>query len=85
MTAESYPELKSDTTIIEAQRGWAETEAQITAARRFYNAAVTDLNNAVQVFPGSLLAAVAGITAMPYFETPPETRAAPDVEALLPR
>lgn len=84
-TAESYPTLKSDATVIEAQRGWAETEAQITAARRFYNAAVTELNNAVQVFPGSLLAAVAGIKAMPYFETPPETRAAPDVDALLPR
>jgi LemA protein len=85
VTAESYPELKSDATVIEAQRSWAETEAQITAARRFYNAAVTELNNAVQVFPGSLLAAVAGIKAMPYFETPPETRAAPDVDSLLPR
>lgn len=84
-TAEAYPTLKSDATIIEAQRSWAETEAQITAARRFYNAAVTELNNAVQVFPGSLLAAVAGIKTMPYFETPPETRNAPDVDALLPR
>ena len=71
--------------MIEAQRGWAEAEAQITAARRFYNAAVTDLNNAVQVFPGSILAALAGARTMPYFETPPETRAAPDVDALLPR
>lgn len=85
VTAEAYPELKADATIIEAQRGWAETEAQITAARRFYNSAVTDLNNAVQVFPGSLLGALAGIKAMPYFETPPETRVAPDVDALLPR
>lgn len=85
LTAENYPTLKSDATIIEAQRSWAETEGQITAARRFYNAAVTELNNAVQVFPGSLLGAVAGIKAMPYFETPPETRDAPDVDALLPR
>lgn len=85
VTAEAYPELKADATIIEAQRGWAETEAQITAARRFYNSAVTDLNNAVQVFPGSLLGALAGIKAMPYFETPPEMRIAPDVDALLPR
>ena len=85
VTAESYPALKSDATVIEAQRGWAEAEAQITAARRFYNAAVTDLNNAVQVFPGSILAVLAGARAMPYFETPPETRAAPDVDALLPR
>lgn len=84
VTAESYPALKSDATIIEAQRGWAETEAQITAARRFYNAAVGDLNNVVQVFPGGLLAGLAGIKAMPFFETPPETRTAPDVDLLLP-
>ena len=83
--AENYPVLKSDATIIETQRSWSETEAQITAARRFYNAAVTDLNNAVHVFPGSLLASVAGIQAMHYFETPPETRAAPDVDLLLQR
>ena len=83
--AENYPALKSDATIIETQRSWSETEAQITAARRFYNAAVTDLNNAVHVFPGSLLASVAGIQAMHYFETPPETRAAPDVDLLLQR
>ncbi|MFL5332650.1 MAG: LemA family protein, partial [Geminicoccaceae bacterium] len=85
VTTESYPTLKSDATVIEAQRGWAEAEAQITAARRFYNAAVTDLNKAVQVFPGSILGAFAGTHAMPYFETPPETRAAPDVDTLLPR
>ena len=84
VTAENYPTLKADTTIIEAQRGWAETEAQITAARRFYNAAVGDLNNVVQLFPGSLLAGLAGVQAMPFFETPPETRVAPDVDALLP-
>ena len=70
--------------MIEAQRSWSETEAQITAARRFYNAAVTDLNNAVQVFPGSILAILAGARGMDYFETPPETRAAPSVDTLLP-
>ena len=84
VTAENYPTLKADTTIIEAQRGWAETEAQITAARRFYNAAVSDLNNVVQLFPGSVLAMLAGVRAMPFFETPPETRVAPDVDSLLP-
>ncbi|MFO1035655.1 MAG: LemA family protein [Geminicoccaceae bacterium] len=81
---EAYPQLKADTTVIEAQRGWAEAEAQITASRRFYNSAVTDLNNAVQVFPGSLLATIAGAKSMAYFETPPETREAPSVDDLLP-
>jgi LemA protein len=83
-TAESYPTLKSDTAIVEAQRTWTEAEAQITAARRFYNAAVTALRNAVQIFPGWILAALAGVNVAPYFETPPETREAPSVDSLLP-
>jgi LemA protein len=83
-TAESYPTLKSDTAIVEAQRTWTEAEAQITAARRFYNAAVTALRNAVQIFPGRVLAMAAGVSVAPYFETPPETREAPSVDRLLP-
>ena len=56
--------------MIEAQQTWTEIEAQITAARRFYNAAVNQLNNAIQIFPGSILAGIAGVTAMPFFEAP---------------
>ena len=43
----TYPQLKSDATVLETQRTWTEVEAQITAARRFYNAAVNALNNAI--------------------------------------
>lgn len=82
---EAYPALKSDATVIEAQRGWTETEAQITAARRFYNSAVGDLNNAIQIFPGGIIAALAGVRGLPFFETPAETRAAPTMDDLLPR
>jgi LemA protein len=35
VTMEAYPQLKSDATVLEAQRTWTEVEAQITAARRF--------------------------------------------------
>lgn len=84
VNVEAYPALKSDATVIEAQRGWAETEAQITASRRFYNSAVGDLNNAIQIFPGGILAGVARVQSLPFFETPPETRAAPSVDDLLP-
>lgn len=80
---EAYPELKSDATVIEAQRTWAEVEAQITAARRFYNAAVNQLNNLTQIFPGSLLAAMAGVRTMPFFEAEALARAAPSVGEIL--
>src|SRR5919202_1974398 len=65
---EAYPQLKSDATVIEAQRTWTDVEGQLAAARRFYNAAVSDLANAAQIFPGSILARLASVTVPPFFE-----------------
>jgi LemA protein len=59
VSMEAYPELKSDRPVMEAQQTWTEIEAQITASRRFYNAAVNQLNNAIQIFPGSIIAGIA--------------------------
>lgn len=84
VAVENYPDLKSDTQMLEAQRTWTETEAQLTAAQRFYNAAVNQLNNAVQIFPGPVLARLAGVAAMPFFKAEAEARLAPDVDRILP-
>jgi LemA protein len=85
VSMEAYPELKADRPVMEAQQTWAEIEAQITAARRFYNAAVNQLNNAIQIFPGSIIAGIAGVTAMPFFEAPAAARSAPTVDGILGR
>ena len=66
--AENYPELRSSQTVIEAQQAFARVEGHVAAARRFYNSAVADLNHAVQIFPGSLIARQARVEAMPFFE-----------------
>lgn len=66
--AENYPDLRSSETVVQAQRTFNEVEGHIAAARRFYNAAVTNLNNAAQIFPGTHIAAIAGVDTMPYFE-----------------
>ncbi|TQV77771.1 LemA family protein [Denitrobaculum tricleocarpae] len=66
--AENYPELRSAETITKAQDTFTEAEAHISAARRFYNAAVTDLNNAVEIFPGSMIAGWAKVKPMPFWE-----------------
>ena len=50
--AENYPDLKSEGPMIEAQRAYSEVEANLSAARRFYNSAVGDLRNIVEIFPG---------------------------------
>lgn len=74
--AENYPEMKSDAPMIEAQRSYQEVETNIAAARRFYNSAVGELRNATQIFPGTLLAGLAGASTLPpFFEAPAESRA----------
>lgn len=75
--AENYPALKSDGPMIEAQRGYQEVETNIAAARRFYNSAVGDLKNAIQIFPGPLLAGLAGVSSPPPFFAAPEAARAP--------
>ena len=46
LTAENYPELKSDATMIAAMQGMSDVEEHIAASRRFYNSAVKDYKNA---------------------------------------
>jgi LemA protein len=68
--AENYPELKSSENVIEAQQTFSEVEANIAAARRFYNSAVTELNNAIEIWPGKIIAGLATVSVMPFFEVP---------------
>lgn len=72
VSVENYPQLKSNETMVQAMQTFAEMEEQISAARRFYNAAVLELNNAVEIFPSSIFAGVLNITVLPYFEVTEE-------------
>ncbi|GAB1544746.1 LemA family protein [Scytonema sp. NUACC21] len=56
VSLEAYPELKANNHFIKLQDSLNEIEEQISAARRFYNSAVTDYNNALEMFPTSLIA-----------------------------
>ena len=77
LVAESYPELKAGRNFLQLQAALNEVEEQISAGRRAYNAAVTALNNAVEMFPMNLVAACTGFHAAPFFEAPAEERAGP--------
>lgn len=74
VNVENYPQLKSDQTMVQAMQTYAEVEEHIAAARRFYNSAVNDLNNAVEIFPSSILASMLGIAQYPFFEADEEAR-----------
>ncbi len=56
VAVENYPDLKSNQNFIELQKSLNEVEAQIAASRRAYNAAVTDFNNGIEMFPGNMMA-----------------------------
>ena len=56
VTMENYPQLKASENFVQLQRALNEVEEQLAAARRSYNGAVVDYNNAVQTFPNSLIA-----------------------------
>ena len=68
ISMEAYPDLKSDSTVVQAQQTYNEVEAQISAARRFYNSSVAELNNSIEIFPGNLLARLTHSKVMPFFE-----------------
>ncbi len=83
LRAESYPELKSSENMLHAQRSYNEVEAQIAAARRFYNSAVASLRNSIEIFPGNLVAALAGVKTMPLYEADEASKAAVDASKFL--
>lgn len=83
IAVENYPDLKSDESMLQAQRTYNEVEEQIAAARRFYNSAVTELNNSIEIFPGSLLAGFAKASVMTFYETDEASRASVNADNFL--
>ncbi|MEC6796889.1 LemA family protein [Photobacterium sp. S4TG1] len=65
---EAYPDLKANENTILLMRSINETEEQISAARRSFNAAVTRYNNAIEMFPSSFIANQMMLTTLPLFE-----------------
>lgn len=60
LAVENYPDLKASDNFLHLQRTLVELEEQISAARRAFNAAVTDYNNAVDMFPTNIIASMFG-------------------------
>jgi LemA protein len=82
-TVENYPQLKAGENFLHLQRTLNELEEQISAARRAFNAAVTDYNNAVQMFPTNIVASMFGFQTKTLLEFSRQERQNPDVEKSL--
>ncbi len=68
VAVENYPDLKANENFLQLQRSLNEIEEQISAARRAYNAAVTDYNNACEMFPTNVFANMMGFRLKNVFE-----------------
>ncbi len=82
---EAYPDLKANENVMHLQRSLHEVEEQISAARRAYNQAVTDLNNAIEMFPTNLMAGWMGLSRRAVFEITVTERQNVDVNELFKR
>jgi len=68
MNVENYPNLKADSSFLSLHANWTSSEEQISAARRYYNTAVTEYNNYIQMFPSSIIASLFNYKSMQVFE-----------------
>jgi LemA protein len=67
--AEDYPDLKSNTNFFQLQLAIAETEEQLSAARRTYNANVLLFNNRIKTIPSILVAGILKYQELPMYAT----------------
>jgi len=82
VAVENYPDLKANQNFLQLQGTMNEVEEQISAARRAYNAAVTDYNNAVEMFPTNMAASMMGYKLKKVFEISEEQRQDIDTDKL---
>lgn len=66
--SESYPDLKANQNFLSLKEELSSTENKIAFARQFFNDSVMKLNNAVQMFPGNLIAGMFGFQTEKSFE-----------------
>ena len=79
---EAYPDLKANENFLQLQRSLNETEEQLSAARRAFNSAVTDFNNAVEMFPTNIMAGMMNYKRRQLFEAAEQERENVDVGQL---
>jgi len=72
--AENYPDLKSNINYIQLQTILEEVEDQISAARRTYNAHVTDYNIFISIIPINIIAFILGYKKHQLFKAQKEEK-----------
>lgn len=81
--AENYPNLKANENFLLLQKQLESLEDKIQAARRWYNAAVKDLDNKKEQFPSNIIANNISIPQYYMFQITEEERVNKNIEDLL--
>jgi len=74
VVVEKYPDLKADSLFKELQVAVTNTEEHLQAARRLFNANVTQLNTIIITFPQSIVANAIHMDKRAYFEAEEKKR-----------
>ena len=74
VNVENYPQLKANENFLQLQNTLTQLENSIAAARRAYNQAVTDYNNAIEMFPTNIIASFMKLKRRKVFEIPESER-----------
>ena len=85
IAVENYPELKANAQFIHLHLQIEDMENQLQAIRRTYNAAVTEYNNRIEMFPSSVIASLRGHEMQDLIEIPEIEMEQPKVEDLFKR
>ncbi len=78
VTVEAYPDLKASTNFMQLQEEMADIENKLAAARRYFNSATREYNNAVEVFPANIISSMFGFKRETMFDVGEEQRAVLD-------
>ncbi|MFN8291674.1 MAG: LemA family protein [Chitinophagaceae bacterium] len=73
---EAYPDLKANQNFLQLQEELSDIENKLAASRRFFNGATAEYNNAVESFPGNLVARNFGFKKEVMFDLGEDTRKA---------
>ncbi len=80
LTVERYPTLRSSQNFLTLQSQLEGTENRITVERRKFNESVREYNTRVRLFPGSVVAGIAGYPQKAFFEAAQDAQGAPKVK-----
>ena len=80
MIQERYPDLKSNENFLALQSQLEGTENRIAVERRRFNEAVREYNTRLGLFPGTIVARLAGFRPKAFFEAAPDAATPPKVK-----